>query len=213
MTDRKQIYVTAVLTGLLGGCGALDPAVADGVNTNDTQTIRMATRAQQPSATAGKLASLSPAGLPLAQVASEGSEAQLPTEPDRAGLLSCLSSYSPRITAARNWIASHCGPISACGSLDTSMHSDLKLLSGDYCGCYAQLWNVKDSDPFNGLQVIYHEPAACAWNHIHLKEESRCGMLHFDVDEGTDGDCYDNEPNSKIDAFLCSGGRRASSCR
>lgn len=124
----------------------------------------------------------------------------------------CLSSYDTRIQDARNWITANCGSISACGSGDTSTHADLKLSNAAYCTCYSKMWNVRNSYPFDGLQVIYHEVSACSWNHIHLQVKNTCGILHFDLDEGTDNDCYDNESTSMMDEFFCSAGSRKGTC-
>jgi hypothetical protein len=34
----------------------------------------------------------------------------------------------------------------------------------------------------------------------------------MDLDEGTDNDCYDNEPTTKMDSFFCSTGSRKGTC-
>src|SRR5829696_7540155 len=98
----------------------------------------------------------------------------------------CLASYDPVVADARALIAANCGAISACGGSDTDIHSDIQLANGNYCDCYSYMWNNRNAYPWSSLQVIYHEPGACSWNHIHLKKMTACGYFHFHLDEGYD---------------------------
>lgn len=132
----------------------------------------------------------------------------------------CQQSYDPVVADARALIAANCGGISACGGIDTALHSDIQLQNGSYCDCYSYMWSNRSSYPWNSLQVFYHEPGACSWPHIHLEKKNKCGLFHFDLDEGYDaasglpgdGDCEDDEPSHLIDKAFCSSGSLKGAC-
>jgi hypothetical protein len=129
--------------------------------------------------------------------------------------MACQSSWDPAIAEARRLIGIYCGSISACGNNDSYGHHDLKLSNGNYCGCYNYIWNNRGNYPWNTLQVIYHEPYACSWNHIHLQVMNTCNYKHMNLDEGYNGtqnDCYDQESSTYTDKYFCQAGSRKGTC-
>jgi hypothetical protein len=120
------------------------------------------------------------------------------------GIEACEPSYDADVAAVRNYIQNNCGGITTCGGIETFNHSDV-FIGGNYCDCYTRLWNNRATGSFSKVQVIYHENSACPnTKHIHIEKKTNglCGRIHYDVDEGTDGDCKDNEPSSKWDRWF-----------
>lgn len=124
-------------------------------------------------------------------------EAEALSSTDEYGTLGCLatSAYEADVATVRDYILRNCGGINHCGNTENANHSDVFLNAGNsYCSCYSLLFSNRAINAFSRVQVIYHEPQACLSNgvsnhHIHIEKKPLCGVIHYDVDETTDGNC------------------------